>query len=174
MALQPAPAPGLPGLLRAAGTLLGLVVGSAALASSAADSDRTDEERYARGRYLVEAVADCQACHTRRLPPDFAIALAPELAGGVKISSPWGVFFTPNITPAIRTGIAAYTEDEFIRRMREGVKRDGLQMLMNYMPWYACKKMTDADLKAIYAYLMSVEPIENDIYRTENQFPLGN
>ena len=58
--------------------------------------------------------------------------------------------------------------------MREGIKNNGQPILMNYMPWYAYKYMTDVDLKAIYVYLMSITPIENDVYRPENQFPLGN
>jgi mono/diheme cytochrome c family protein len=129
------------------------------------------DDPVSQGKYLL-TLGNCLTCHS----PSQQGRLIKEryLAGGVKVTAPWGVVFTPNITPAAKTGIADYTEQEFIRLMREGIKRNGQQVFMNYMPWYAYKFMNDADLKAIYAYLMSVAPIENDVNRTENQFPLGN
>ena len=92
------------------------------------------------------------------------------MAGGVLITAPWATVAPPNITPAEKTGVAGYTEEEFFRLMRDGIKRNGARLLFNYMPWYVYKNMTDADIKAVYAYMMSVPPIENDVNDPNNQF----
>jgi hypothetical protein len=124
-----------------------------------------------RGEYLV-TLGNCLSCHAPTLKGQNIEERF--LAGGVRISTHFGVMLPPNITPAEKTGIGGYKEAEFFRLMRTGVTRKGTQVMMNYMPWYVYKKMTDADLSAMYAYLMSNPPIENDIYKLENQFPLGN
>lgn len=69
------------------------------------------------------------------------------------------VYVTPNITPDPETGIMfGWTEDAFVHRFLAGrVYAD------SPMPWAAYARMTDEDLRAIYAYLMSLEPVRNDI-----------
>ncbi len=124
-----------------------------------------------RGRYIV-VTANCLTCHTttekgRHIESRY-------MAGGVLITAPWATVVPPNITPAEKTGVAGYTEEEFFRLMRTGIKRNGARLLFNYMPWYVYKNMTDADIQAVYAYMMSVPPIENDVNDPKNQFPLGN
>ena len=75
------------------------------------------EDPVSQGKYLL-MLGNCLTCHS----PTHKGQLIKEryLAGGVKVTAPWGVVFTPNITPAARTGIGEYTEEEFIRLMREG------------------------------------------------------
>lgn len=113
-----------------------------------------------RGSYLANSVAACGACHTKRSMVDGSY-LAPKYSGGNEMerdSDPSFVFVTPNLTPDPRTGvIAGWTEDEFIARFRQGkVIPD------SHMPWGPFSRMSDTDLRAIYRYLMSLEPVENE------------
>lgn len=68
-------------------------------------------------------------------------------------------FTTPNLTPDAETGkIFTWNEEIFVHRFRQGVQIQGTPM-----PWGAFKNMTDTELKAIYRYLQSVEPVHNKI-----------
>jgi hypothetical protein len=71
-----------------------------------------------RGEYLVK-IGDCIACHTATEPASKAFA------GGLPIPTPFGTFFTPNITPDKKTGIGRWSEANFIKAMHEGVRPDG-------------------------------------------------
>ena len=66
----------------------------------------------ARGEYLTRA-ADCEACHTAPGGQPFA--------GGRAFVLPFGVLYSPNITPDAATGIAGYTDDEWVRMLHNGV-----------------------------------------------------
>ncbi len=123
------------------------------------------------GEYLV-VIANCLTCHS---PTQGGGQPVPGklLAGGVKITAPFGTLSTPNITPDMKTGIGAYTEDDFVRLLKEGVKRGGAPLFLNYMPWYIYRHMTVEDIKAMYAYLRSLPPIENEVGKAANQYPLG-
>lgn len=123
-----------------------------------------------RGRYLL-VLANCLTCHSPSR--EGRLIESRYLAGGVRITAPFGVLSTPNITPDRATGIGDYTEADFIRLMREGIKKDGAPLYLNYMPWYVYRNMTDADLRDMFRYLQSIEAIENNVYDPANQFPLG-
>lgn len=98
----------------------------------------------ARGAYLARA-ADCAACH--RDPQNEA----SPFAGGLAIHSPLGDIVASNITPSRRAGIGAYTEADFRRALRDGIRRDG-QPLYPAMPYTAYRKITDGDIHALYLY----------------------
>ncbi len=75
---------------------------------------------------------------------------------------PWGVSFTANLTPD-DTGIGNWTEEQFMRALREG-KFKGLpagRTLLPPMPWEMYKNLTDDEIKAIFAYLRSIKPVSN-------------
>lgn len=103
-----------------------------------------------RGGY-VALLADCTACHT-----------APQgkpLAGGVELKTPFGSLYSTNITSDAQTGIGRHTYEQFERAMRRGVAADG-RNLYPAMPYPSYAKMTDEDLRALYAYLSrSVAPV---------------
>lgn len=112
-----------------------------------------------RGAYLADNVAACGGCHTKRSMMDGSY-LAPRYSGGNEMerdSDPNYVFVTPNLTPDPQTGVIAnWTEEEFIARFRKGkVFPD------SHMPWAPFSRMSDSDLRAIYRYLMSLDPVEN-------------
>jgi mono/diheme cytochrome c family protein len=102
----------------------------------------------ARGEYLVRA-GGCFSCHT-------APGGAP-LAGGRALATPFGTFYSPNITPDA-TGIGAWSDADFLRALRQGVRPDG----KNYFPVFPYPSftgITDDDALAIKAYLFSRAPV---------------
>jgi mono/diheme cytochrome c family protein len=113
----------------------------------------------AYGSYITHSVANCVGCHTKRDLRTGAY-VGPEFAGGLTFPSekdPQITFVTPNLTFA-RTGrITNWTEEIFIARVRTGKGAEG-----SPMPWSAFARMSDQDLRAVYAYLKSLPPVEND------------
>jgi mono/diheme cytochrome c family protein len=99
----------------------------------------------AQGETLA-AEGHCAACHTR--------AGGPAFAGGYAINTPFGIIYGTNITPDPKTGIGMWSFEAFERAMREGVSRDGSHLFPAF-PYYAFTKLSDQDVKALYAYLMT-------------------
>jgi mono/diheme cytochrome c family protein len=110
-----------------------------------------------RGFYLV-TIGHCMECHTplTRKGRDFVNDLGK---GGFELKGPWGVSVSRNITSHKEKGIGAWTDDEIIRAITQGVRKDGTKLKppMGYS-YYA--GMTRADLRAIVAYLRTVPPKE--------------
>ena len=110
-----------------------------------------------RGAYLV-SMAACADCHT---PQEKGQPIAGmEFAGGFLLHEPKGDVVSNNITPAA-SGIGYYNEATFIQALRQG--KVGARPLRASMPWYFFGRMTDDDLKAIYAYLKTVKPVKHQI-----------
>ncbi len=119
-----------------------------------------DANAVALGSYLVNAVGGCNDCHTQ--PPyspggdphqgqTESVNAANYLAGG----QAFGPFCSKNLTPDSSGLPAGLSSDAFIKEMRSGVD-PGTGKLLQVMPWPAYAKMTDDDLKAIYAYLGAI------------------
>lgn len=116
------------------------------------------------GSYLANSVANCAGCHTNRslVSGEF---IGPRYAGGMTMEDEAGEgywFVTPNITPHKETGVMTnWSEKNFIDRFRAG------RIIPNStMPWGSFAQMDDVELKAIYRYLNSIEPIENSVPKT--------
>lgn len=124
--------------LAALGCALWASAGAAAGTLAAADAVK-------RGEYLFHAAGGC-GCHT-----DYE-KKGPALAGGRPIKTPFGTFYSPNITPDVQTGIGRWTEREFVRAMRDGVAPDGSDYFPVF-PYPAFTHMSDADLRDLWAYL---------------------
>jgi hypothetical protein len=75
-------------------------------------------------------------------------------------SGPWGVSFTANLTPD-PSGLGAWNEDIFINTMRTGKHWGQSRPILPPMPWFNYGKMSDDDLKAVFAYLQSIPPVHN-------------
>ena len=133
-------------------------------ASFARTADQQDFQKIERGRYLVTA-ADCAACHTR---PDGG---AP-FAGGRPIETPFGNVVSANITPDRQTGIGAWSDDEFDKAMRQGIRRDGSR-LYPAMPYTSYTKMTREDVAAMHAYLSTIQPVHNEVQSNQLPFPFN-
>jgi mono/diheme cytochrome c family protein len=110
-----------------------------------------------RGAYLVN-LALCADCHT---PSVRGKAIeGRDFSGGQKFSGPWGTITSANITPD-PSGISYYDEKLFLNMMRTG--KVGARALSPLMPWMAFRNMSDDDLKAIFAYLRTLKPVQNHV-----------
>ena len=106
-------------------------------------------ESVARGEALA-AAGHCASCHTRPGGQSYA--------GGYGVNTPFGIVYGTNITPDPKTGIGTWPFEAFLRAMREGVARDGSHLFPAF-PYNAYTKLTDDDLRALYAYLMTRQPV---------------
>lgn len=107
-----------------------------------------DAGAVARGAYLF-AVAGCAACHS-----DLDHG-GPLLAGGRPLKTPFGVFYGPNITPDPTYGIGAWSDADFVRALREGLRPDGAH-LFPVFPYPSFTLITDSDLLDLKAYIFSL------------------
>jgi mono/diheme cytochrome c family protein len=103
------------------------------------------------GEYLFRA-AGCAACHTD-VDND-----GPLLAGGRALSTPFGTFYSPNITPDPVHGIGNWSDDDFVRALREGVAPDGSHYYPSF-PYTSYTRMRREDMLAIKEYLFSLAPV---------------
>ena len=103
-----------------------------------------------RGAYLVQ-VGNCAACHTARGGFPFA--------GGKGISTSFGTVFTSNITSDKLTGIGAWSAADFWQAMHHGRSKDG-RLLYPAFPYTEYTRITRDDTDAMFAYLISVQPVQ--------------
>jgi mono/diheme cytochrome c family protein len=128
-------------------------------------SDTASTELIKRGEYLAKA-ADCIGCHTARLG-------GKPYAGGFSLSTPFGLLVSTNVTPDPQHGIGRYNFMDFERALRDGVARDG-HNLYPAMPYTSFRKMSEQDMRAIYAYFMhGVEPVANTPPASNVSFPFN-
>ncbi|MBM4221020.1 MAG: c-type cytochrome, partial [Gammaproteobacteria bacterium] len=143
MALQPGPRAGSRGC---AALLLCLAASTVAATSTG---------QVERGRYLVHA-GGCISCHTADREG------AVPLAGGRRLETPFGIFYSPNLTPDRKTGIGGWTDDDFRAALRHGRAPDGSPYYPVF-PYPAYAGMNDADVLAIAAWLRSIPPIQSPV-----------
>jgi mono/diheme cytochrome c family protein len=170
-----------------------VVLVALALASFAFNQhpQRKKADEIARGKYLVNA-GHCNDCHspkvftakgpvpdnTRLLSGYPAASTLPEIPKNVIApdkwgalasndftawAGPWGVSFARNLTPDTATGLGSWTPEMFIKAMRTGKDMGEGRNILPPMPWPSLAQTTDGDLRAIFAYLKSLKPIENAV-----------
>jgi len=126
------------------------VLGGSLACSAVFAQTAPDAALVAQGQYLAEA-GDCAACHTAPNGKAFA--------GGLSMASPIGTIYTSNITPDKSTGIGDWSYSDFARLMRKGVTKQGY-VVYPAMPYPSYSRLTEPDLKAMYAYFMlGVQPV---------------
>lgn len=144
-------------------------------------------EAIKRGEFLVN-VGGCNDCHTPKIMTDQGPALDmtrilsghqagtplapydstivgpwilmhPQLTAAV---GPWGTSFAANLTPH-ETGLGAWAEENFVQAIKKGKHQgmDNQRPIMPPMPWQAMSVWPEEDIKAIFAYLKSIPPVEN-------------
>lgn len=128
-------------------------VGIAIFVMCAAAIASAEESTIERGEYLIFA-GGCIDCHTE----DSDEAL--PLAGGRALESPFGTFYSPNITPDVDSGIGAWTDADFVNAFWKGVNPDGDHYYPAF-PYTSYTGVSREDLLAMKAYLFSLEPVEN-------------
>ena len=120
-----------------------------------------DSSLVERGEALA-GLGNCGVCHTTQGGSPYS--------GGLALPTPFGTIYTTNITPDAETGIGTWSEEAFIRAMHHGIDREGNQLYPAF-PYDYFAKVTEDDLRAIYAYLMSQEPVLAEIPENELGFP---
>jgi mono/diheme cytochrome c family protein len=150
----------------------------------------TKEEMIKHGDYIV-TTGSCNDCHSPKvmtkmgpmpdstrllsghpandpLPPINLNSLKPgnwmSMAADITaFVGPWGISYTANLTPDSATGIGAWSEATFINTIRSGKHLGNGRDILPPMPWPFVAKLTDDDLKSVYAYLMSLPPVSNKV-----------
>ncbi|MDE1179804.1 cytochrome c [Paraburkholderia sp.] len=140
-----------------------LAISTFGAASAAHAANPTDADLIKHGEYLARA-ADCIACHTSNK--------AQPYAGGVPFKTPFGTMYSSNITPDPVNGIGSLSEADFISAVREGKSKDG-KRLYPAMPYTSYTQMTDDDVRAIRAYLLTVKPIAQQPPANALPFPFN-
>ncbi|MGB2959341.1 MAG: diheme cytochrome c-553 [Bacteroidota bacterium] len=149
------------------------------------------KEQIERGRYLV-MIGGCQDCHTpktmgpqgpvfhpmKTLSGHRADAQLPDVPDGVIAPDKWGALtnhdltawvglwgtsFSSNLTPDEATGIGAWTEEQWLQTFHTGKHLGTGRPILPPMPIREIARMEEEDLKAIFAYLMSIKPIRNAV-----------
>lgn len=123
----------------------------------------SQSELQTNGAYLA-AAGNCVSCHTRPGGEPFA--------GGLPFHTPFGTVYSTNITPHRARGIGAWTEQDFMRAMRAGIRKDG-EHLYPVFPYADFTKVSDADIKALWAYLQSLQVSEYRPPANDLRFPFG-
>ncbi|MCB4767670.1 cytochrome c [Ancylobacter sp. Lp-2] len=119
------------------------------------------EVRYGADLALI---GDCRTCHTAPGGRTFA--------GGLAMPTPFGTIYSTNITPDARTGIGQWSLEAFTRAMREGVDREGRHLYPAF-PYDHFSLTTDVDMKALYAFLMTRDPIVAEAPANDLPFPIN-
>ncbi len=158
--------------------------------TSPQEKTMTKEEMIKRGAYLVN-YGGCNECHSPKIYTDMGPVYDTTklLSGhqqGLRIPKvdtsligtdkwylgnidqtawvgPWGVSFSANLTPDVRTGIGAWTEDLFIKAMKNGLHLGVGRPILPPMPFMGLAALRDEDLKSVFAYLKSIKPIDNKV-----------
>lgn len=177
-------------MLAGAAAMIAAMTAAACSESTAAQTAPAyDKARVQRGEYLV-TIGGCNDCHTpwkmgpkgpepdlsRMLsghPEQFVIKEPAKVASAewamasaptnTAHSGPWGVSFTANLTPDENTGLGIWTEEMFMKALRTGRHMGASREILPPMPWFNYGKMSDDDLKAVYAYLRSIPAIHNRV-----------
>ena len=128
-----------------------------------ADLAAGEEDQVERGQYLVRA-GGCFSCHMAKG--------GEKLAGGRPLTTPFGTFYSPNITPDPDTGIGRWADAQFLRALRDGVRPDGA----NYFPVFPYPSftgITDSNALAMKAYLFSLPPVHQKNRPHDVPFPIS-
>ena len=146
-------------------------------------------DRIVRGKYLVD-IMGCHDCHTPwkigpngpemdmsraltghpqdlNMPPAPAVPPGPWMATFAATmtawSGPWGTSFTMNLTPDKETGLGDWTEEQLIATMKTGRDRGKGRPLLPPMPYFNLGRLTDEDIRSVFAYLQSLPPVKNRV-----------
>lgn len=118
-----------------------------------------------RGAYVLRA-GGCVSCHTDT--PDGS----PHLAGGRALATPFGTFYTSNITPDPEHGIGGWSAGRFVRAMTQGLSPGGSHYFPAF-PYTSYTRMSEQDLIDLKAHLDTVEPVGREVPSHEIDLPFG-
>jgi mono/diheme cytochrome c family protein len=133
-------------------------------------SAQTQNEIIARGTYLADGILGCGNCHTPKSENAEAIS-DMKFAGAFVIEEPGVNAYASNITMDIETGIGSWSDAEIIRGIRDGIRPDGT-LIGPPMPSPFFRDMSDNDVRAVVAYMRTIEPVSNVVPTSEYTIPL--
>ncbi len=130
-----------------------------------------------RGNYLVNYLGHCAGCHTPLAPngeSDMSLYLSgvPAKYAGTKVGRPQVAgfpgprgarFYAANLTPDPETGLGRWSEEQFVRTFKHGVRPDGTKYATSPMEWNIYANMKEEDVRAIYRYLRTINAIPNKV-----------
>lgn len=135
---------------------------------SAASAPQDAELELERGRRIFWATGGC-SCHTN-YPGEGD--RAPALAGGRPLETPFGVFYSTNITSDEETGLGLWSDADFVRAMREGISPEG-QHYFPVFPYTSFSGLRDQDLLDLRAYLDSLPATQRANRPPDAPFPFS-
>ena len=109
----------------------------------------------------------CTACHATPKQDD-----RTRLGGGMELKSPYGSFYPPNISPHPKDGIGAWSEANFITAMMKGTSPDGRHYFPSF-PYASYQRMTQADLRDMFAFIKTLPPVEGRVRDHDVSFPFN-
>jgi hypothetical protein len=169
--------------------LTGVLATASVNATPASQPVAVGGDRVVRGKYLVD-IMGCHDCHTPwkigpngpemdmsraltghpqdlKMPPGPALPPGPWMATAAATmtawSGPWGTSFTMNLTPDKETGLGDWTEEQFIATMKTGRDRGKGRPLLPPMPYFNLGRLSDEDIRSVFAYLQSLPPVKNRV-----------
>jgi hypothetical protein len=130
-----------------------------------------------RGNYLVNHLGHCIGCHTplgANGQSDLSLLLSgvPAKFAGAKTGpnqvtgfpGPRGArVYAKNLTPDLETGIGKWSEEQFVKTLKTGIRPDGVKYAVTPMEWNIYGNMKEEDARAMYRYLRTIEPISNKV-----------
>jgi cytochrome c5 len=122
-------------------------------------------EQIRHGEYLVK-MADCFTCHTNEAEH------GKVFAGGLKIQTPFGALYAPNITPDKATGIGNWSDEDFVMAVREGIAPDG-SYYYPVFPYNYFNRMSRQDVLDIKAYLDVIPAVRQQNHPQEMNWPFN-
>jgi mono/diheme cytochrome c family protein len=171
--------------------ILGVVLAQSPSLSAEKKAVGSSTAMIKRGLYLV-TLGGCDDCHSPKkmtpngpVPDDARLLsghpagykipdipqniIGPDKWGGIFSNGltawvgPWGTSYAPNLSPDQETGIGAWNAELFIKILRTGKFMASGRDILPPMPWFNYAKLSDKDLKAIFAYMKSLKPIRNKV-----------
>ena len=135
----------------------------AVLAVRDAHSQAAKDMMIERGQYIFAIAGGC-GCHTI---PD-----GTPHAGGRAFPIPFGTVYATNITPDKETGLGSWSDREIFDAMTRGIRPNG-ERILPLMPYEAYSGMAEEDLKALIAYLRTLEPVRKETPRLKSWVPFS-
>jgi mono/diheme cytochrome c family protein len=120
----------------------------------------------ANGQEIFTA-GNCSACHATPGQDD-----RTQLAGGLKLKSPFGTFVTPNISPDSKFGIGGWSELQFVNAMKRGVDDEGHHLYPAF-PYGAYSLLKTSDVRDLFAYLKTLPAVAKPTAPHELKFPFN-
>lgn len=139
-----------------------LVTAPSTIAAAQIDGDRQPD--LANGETIYNA-GNCAGCHMSTDQDDRTM-----LGGGHALTSPFGTFIAPNISPDEEAGIGGWSDAQFVNAVKRGVGAEG-EHLYPAFPYTAYAKLTNEDVLDLFAYIKTLPAVDTASEAHQVGFP---